>query len=145
MTAKQTYTIREAAELTGLASSTLRYYESVGISPMIKRDESSGHRVYTQDDVELLGWVACLAATGMSIADMREYVANGKEMLHNAQLQMELLKKHDAVLQAELKRLRMRRKYLALKIRYWQAVEVGDKTLAAQLAEQALEVAKQFR
>lgn len=38
------YSIQES----GLAESTLRYYETVGILPHIDRDESSRHRRYSE-------------------------------------------------------------------------------------------------
>ena len=41
------YTIKEASQLSGLPSSTLRYYESIGIIQSVARDGSSGHRTYT--------------------------------------------------------------------------------------------------
>ena len=141
-TEQTTYSIKQAAELTGLSAPTLRYYESVGVCPAIARGESSGHRIYTADDVELLGWIACLAATGMGIAEMRQYVANSKHHTSNAALQIELLQKHDAVLEEDLKRLSLRRDYLALKIRYWQAVEAGDQDLAGRLAQEAISLAQ---
>ena len=72
------YTIKEAAAFTGLPASTLRYYESIGVIAPISRGASSRHRVYDEDDLDQLMWVACLAATGMSVADMRQYVANGQ-------------------------------------------------------------------
>ena len=72
------YTIKEAAALTGLPASTLRYYESIGVIAPVERGESSKHRVFTEADLDQLMWVACLAATGMSVSDMRQYVANGQ-------------------------------------------------------------------
>lgn len=77
-TAQHTYTIKEAAALTGLPASTLRYYESIGVIAPIGRGASSKHRVYDEDDLDQLMWVACLAATGMSVSDMRQYVTNGQ-------------------------------------------------------------------
>ena len=73
----RTYSIKEVAALVGLPPSTLRYYEEVGVIPAIARDPSSGHRLYTEGDLELLTWVACLSASGMAIADMREFVRSG--------------------------------------------------------------------
>ena len=73
----RTYSIKEVAALVGLPASTLRYYEDVNVIPAIARDPSSGHRIYREDDLELLTWVSCLSASGMSIADMREYVRSG--------------------------------------------------------------------
>ena len=75
---QRTYTIKEAAALTGLPASTLRYYESIGVISPVERGESSKHRVFTDADLDQLMWVACLAATGMSVSHMRQYVANGQ-------------------------------------------------------------------
>ena len=89
--AQHTYTIKEASALTGLPASTLRYYESIGVIAPISRGASSGHRVYDEDDLDQLMWVACLAATGMSVADMRQYVANGQLGSAAADQQIDLL------------------------------------------------------
>jgi DNA-binding transcriptional MerR regulator len=82
-TAQHSYTIKEAAALTGLPASTLRYYESIGVITPISRGASSKHRVYDEDDLDQLMWIACLAATGMSVADMRQYVANSRSGWHS--------------------------------------------------------------
>ena len=58
----RTYSIKEVAALVGLPASTLRYYEDVSVIPAIARDPSSGHRIYQEDDLELLTWVSCLSA-----------------------------------------------------------------------------------
>ena len=68
---QHTYTIKEAAALTGLPASTLRYYESIGVIAPVGRGESSKHRVYDESDLDQIMWVACLAATGMSVSDMQ--------------------------------------------------------------------------
>ena len=61
----RTYSIKEVAALVGLPASTLRYYEDVSVIPAIARDPSSGHRIYQEDDLELLTWVSCLSASGI--------------------------------------------------------------------------------
>lgn len=53
---RHTYSIKEAAALTGLPASTLRYYESIGVIEPVGRGESSGHRAYTDDDCEETTW-----------------------------------------------------------------------------------------
>src|SRR6188472_2020751 len=87
----RSYSIKEAAALTGLPASTLRYYESIGVISPVSRGASSGHRVYDEEDLDQLMWVACLAATGMSVSDMRAYVANGSVGPAAAHEQIELL------------------------------------------------------
>ena len=71
-TTQHTYSIKEAAALTGLPASTLRYYESIGVIAPVSRGASSKHRVYDEDDLDQVMWVACLAATGMSVSDMKQ-------------------------------------------------------------------------
>src|SRR3954451_21541182 len=88
---RHAYTIKEAAALTGLPASTLRYYESIGIIAPVSRGASSKHRVYDEDDLDQVTWIACLAATGMSVGDMKKYVANGQLGPAAARQQAELL------------------------------------------------------
>jgi DNA-binding transcriptional MerR regulator len=136
-TTQRSYTIKEAAALTGLPASTLRYYESIGVIHPISRGASSKHRVYDEDDLDQLMWVACLAATGMSVGDMREYVANGALGPSAAAQQIELLAAQDRRLEAEAEHLALRQRYVRLKITYWQAVEAGDTDRAEEIGREA--------
>lgn len=142
---RHTYSIKEAAALTGLPASTLRYYESIGVIAPVGRGESSGHRVYTDDDLDLLTWVACLSATGMSVSDMQRYVANGALGAAAARQQMELLATQQERLAREAELIAVRQRYVALKIDYWTAVEAGDDARAAQLSGQARALADSLR
>ena len=64
------HTIREASMISGLPESTLRYYEQIGIIAPIARDPSSGHRAYTDEDIQSLVTISCLSATGMPLDAM---------------------------------------------------------------------------
>jgi DNA-binding transcriptional MerR regulator len=131
-TTPRTYSIKEAAALTGLPASTLRYYESIGVISPISRGASSKHRVYDEHDLDQLMWVACLAATGMSVSDMRSYVANGQLGPSAAAEQIELLSRQAERLAVEAEQVAIRQRYVRLKIDYWHAVAAGD-TECAQL------------
>jgi DNA-binding transcriptional MerR regulator len=125
-TAQHRYTIKEAAALTGLPASTLRYYESIGVIPPISRGASSKHRLYDEDDLDQLMWVACLAATGMSVSDMRRYLANGQLGPAAAGEQIDLLAQQERRLALEADQIALRQRYVRLKIDYWRAVQAGD-------------------
>lgn len=140
-TGGRTFSIKEAAALTGLPASTLRYYESVGVVAPVGRSASSGHRVYTEDDLDVLTWVACLNATGLSISDMRRYVENGAAGRAAAGQQIELLAAQRDRLAREAELLAVRRRYVQLKIDYWQAVADGDQDRARALSDEALALA----
>jgi DNA-binding transcriptional MerR regulator len=134
---ERTYTIKEAAALAGLPASTLRYYESIGVTAPVARGESSGHRVYTDADVELLTGVACMAAIGMPVSDMRHYVENGRLGPGAAEQQIALLTERAERLAEEARLVRARRKYVTIKIDYWHAVAAGDEAEAGRLAGEA--------
>jgi DNA-binding transcriptional MerR regulator len=144
-TTQHTYTIKEAAALTGLPASTLRYYESIGVIAPISRGASSKHRVYDQDDLDQLMWVACLAATGMSISDMRQYVANGQLGPAAAGEQIELLAEQERRLAVEAEHVAVRQRYVRLKIDYWQSVEAGDSARAELVSGEARTLADRLK
>jgi DNA-binding transcriptional MerR regulator len=127
-TTRHDYSIKEAAALTGLPASTLRYYESIGVISPVSRGASSKHRVYDEQDLDQIMWVACLAATGLSVSDMKEYVANGQLGPSAAGEQISLLTAQQERLAEESKHLALRQRYVALKIDYWRAVAAGDRT-----------------
>ncbi len=141
---RRTYTIKEAAALSGLPASTLRYYESIGVIAPVSRDASSGHRVYDEDDLDQLTWIACLAATGLSVSDMKQYVANGRRGPEAAAEQVALLTAQAERLEQETERLRVRQRYVALKVAYWTAVSAGDTAEAERLAQEASTLADEL-
>ena len=141
----RTYSIKEVAALVGLPPSTLRYYEDVSVIPAIARDPSSGHRIYTEGDLELLTWVACLSASGMSIADMRDYVRSGLGVDRDISEFISLLEQQDARLQEEAQIIELRREFLHTKVDYWRAVKREDALEVERLDTCARELAERLK
>lgn len=144
-TTQRTYSIKETAALTGLAASTLRYYESIGVIGPIERGETSSHRIYSEDDLELLTSVACLSATGMSVDDMRTYVANGAIGPSAGTEQLRLLIGQQRRLVLEAEQIELRKQYVQIKIAYWEAVGAGDAARADALSDQARALADDLK
>ena len=141
----RTYSIKEVAALVGLPASTLRYYEDVSVIPAIARDPSSGHRIYQEDDLELLTWVSCLSASGMSIADMREYVRSGLGGERDISEFITLLEQQDERLREEAQILELRREFLRTKVSYCRAVKGGDVQEAERLDAAARALAERLK
>ena len=144
-TTQHSYTIKEAAALTGLPPSTLRYYESIGVIAPVSRGASSKHRLYDEDDLDQIMWVACLAATGMSVSDMRQYVVNGRLGPQAATEQIELLQQQERRLAAEAEQIALRTRYVRLKADYWAAVRAGDEARTALLTTEARALADELK
>ena len=141
----RTYSIKEVAALVGLPPSTLRYSEEVGVIPAIARDPSSGNRIYTEGDLELLTSVACLSASGMAIADMREFVRSGLGGDRDISEFISLLEQQDVRLQEEAQIIELRREFLRTKVEYWRAIKSGDALEAERLDTRARELAERLK
>jgi DNA-binding transcriptional MerR regulator len=129
-------TIAEAVARCGLPESTLRYWERIGLVRPIDRDASSHHRRYSREDVATLETLANLRAVGLSIEDMRAYLAGARRGDEAAGEQRALFEAHARRLADEVNALELRGRYLDLKVQYWSAREVGDLDKAADVAEE---------
>mgnify|MGYP001787946996 FL=1 len=141
----RTYSIKEVAALVGLPPSTLRYYEEVGVITAIARDPSSGHRIYTEGDLELLKSVACFSASGMALADMRAFVRSGLGGDRDISEFISLLEQQDVRLQEEAQIIELRREFLRTKVEYWRAIKSGDALEAERLDTRARELAERLK
>ncbi|WP_341279625.1 MerR family transcriptional regulator [Paenibacillus sp. FSL H8-0537] len=67
------YTIKEAAEQSGLSEDTIRYYEKIGVLPQAERKNNT-HRFYREKDIETMKMLVCLKKTGMSLDEIRPFI-----------------------------------------------------------------------
>ena len=63
--------IGELADLVGVSTRTIRYYEEIGLLNSIKRAEG-GKRVYTDLDVQHLKFIKRLKHLGLPLSEMHE-------------------------------------------------------------------------
>ena len=68
------YSVKTMAEKVNLSPHVLRYYEKEGLLPHVERT-SGGIRHYSDEDLEWISLICCLKNTGMSIKQIRDFVA----------------------------------------------------------------------
>lgn len=117
----------------------------MGLIGPIERDVSSKHRTYGEDDVNLIVGIACLSATGMSIADMRKYMDNFRSGKDAAKEQKSLLEAQKKLLAKEAESVVLRQKYVDVKIAYWSAAEAGDEAAKNAASEKAWQLAAKLK
>lgn len=139
------YTLQEVVERSGLSEHTLRYYERIGLLEPIERDQSSGHRRYTADDLHIIEVMACLRATGMSIDHMRKFLELARAGQTGAQELADLFEAHRQQLELELARKQEHLRYLGLKVDFWQAFAVGDEAKMREISAETEALAKHIR
>lgn len=67
------YSIGQVARKTGLTTHTLRYYEKEGLLPFVRKN-SSGLRVFSDNDLGWLAMIECLKETGMPLKGIKQYI-----------------------------------------------------------------------
>ena len=68
------YSAKKAAEITGLTTAALRYYEKEKLLPQIARN-SQKYRQYTDEDIEWIKMIQCMRMANIPIQSIKKYVA----------------------------------------------------------------------
>ena len=66
--------MKEASKKTGLSYGTLKFYCNEGLIPGVKRDKNN-YRVFDDKTIAWIESLSCLRGCGMSIQEMKEYLA----------------------------------------------------------------------
>ena len=127
-----TLTIQDVSRQSGLSEPTLRYYEDVGLLGPIARDERSGHRRYSEGDLDAAQVLACLRAMGVGIEDMRTYQANRRRGHAAAGDQRDILLRHAERVEEQIVTLRVHLDYLRVKAALWDARDRDDVAAEAE-------------
>ena len=111
------YSIKQAAQATGVSIATLRYYEQEGLLRNIQR-LPNGHRRYSEQDILWIEFLICLRDSGMAIQELKQYVTlcyrpgTGHE-------RCALLEAHRIALQAKIASLQHRLERIDDKINWY--------------------------
>ena len=68
------YSMKEACTLTHMTYENLKFYCNEGLVPNVKRDRRN-YRVFDEHDIKWIQSLNCLKSCGMSIAEMKQYLA----------------------------------------------------------------------
>lgn len=68
------YTMKEVCQKLDMTYETLKYYCNEGLIPNVKRDKNN-YRIFDENTVNWIGSLSCLKKCGMSISDMKKYLA----------------------------------------------------------------------
>ncbi|OIK12098.1 MerR family transcriptional regulator [Bacillus sp. MUM 13] len=108
------YSIGEAAQIAGVSTHTLRYYEKENI--ILPNRNENGDRKYTESHLQWLKFVLKLKETQMPITKIKEYALLYTEGEHTAIHRLKLLENHKHAIENQLKTLKETNKMLEHKI-----------------------------
>ncbi len=120
------YSIGEVANQTGIAISTLRYYDREGMFPDMERS-NGGIRVFSDREMNTLQIIECLKTSGMSIKEIKEFLCWCKEGDSSLQKRQEMFHKRLEAVQKQIDDLQNTMNILRYKCWYYDTA-VADGT-----------------
>lgn len=96
------------AELSGLSTQTIRYYESIDLLAEPERTPA-GYRQYSADAVERLRFVRDAQASGLSLAEVEALLSMKDASLDTCAHTLSFLHRHVAEIDAQIERLQAAR------------------------------------
>lgn len=118
------YTMMQVCRELDLTYQTLKFYCNEGLVPNVKR-AANNYRVFDEHDVNWIRSLACLKRCGMSIQEMKEYLALCLQGQSTIPRRMELLENYKRSLHARMAELQDSLDFIAWKENFYREVLEG--------------------
>ncbi len=125
----QTYTIKQISELFHIPSSTLRYYEDMGLLVDVQRTPN-GQRCYTEEHIQRLYAIGCFKNTGLSIAKMQDFFQYENNIESHIDDIIQLVTEHESSVKEQIARLKNELDHIEHKVRYYNGIKKAMDTNA---------------
>lgn len=135
MKVEKKYRIGEFSRKIHLTPTTLRYYESENL--LVAQRDKTGQRFYTDSDFRWLKFILHLKGTGMTISELKEYIALRAQGDSTIKKRLQLLKQVKTRGEKEMAELADNLQVLEQKIAWYEGKQdhtvADDETFAAYL------------
>lgn len=137
------YSIREIANRMNVTTATLRYWDSEGLLPSVKK--VNGIRVFEDKDFKWLRVLNCMKKINMPIKKIKEYVELAQQGDFTLQERYEMILEQKKVIQKQIEDLNTCLKEFEYKTWYYEtAIKAGTERVVENVTsmEPTLEVDK---
>jgi DNA-binding transcriptional MerR regulator len=118
------YTIKQVAEKLDLTAYTIRYYEKEGVLPFVERDEN-GNRIFNDNDIEWVMLIRCLRDTGMSVGEIKRYVALCMQGDTTMEVRRQIISQHKCAVEQKIEQMNDYLARINKKLRYYDEFVIG--------------------
>ena len=126
------YTMMHACRETDMTYQALKFYCNQGLVPNVKRDQNN-RRVFDEHDIKWIKDLMCLNRCGMSIQEMKEYLALCLEGPSTIPQRKVLLEKKQQALQESIRELEDSVAYIDWKQNFYDEVLAGKRPYVSNL------------
>lgn len=118
------YSIRQIADMMGVSTATIRYYDEEGLLPNVKR--INGRRVFEDENFKWLRLLNCMKHINMPIKKIKEYVKLAQKGDPTLQERYNLILEQKKIIQTEIEKLNICLNEFEYKEWYYKtAIEAG--------------------
>lgn len=128
------YTMMQVCREINMTYQTLKFYCNEGLVPNVKRD-GNNRRIFDERDVKWIKDLACLKKCGMSIQEMKAYLALCLQGQSTILQGKELLAKKQEALQASIRELEDSVAYIDWKQNFYDEVLSGQRPYVSNLIQ----------
>lgn len=118
------YTVKDAAQITGLTEHAIRFYTDKGLVPSIQRNPNN-IRIFDEQSVNWLHGIRCLKQSGMPIEHIKMYINLCLEGDATIQQRYELMMQHKEAALVKLEEAKRHIAHLEEKTELYQAILQG--------------------
>ena len=126
------YTMMQACRETDMTYQALKFYCNQGLVPNVKRDQNN-RRVFDEHDIKWIKDLTCLKRCGMSIQEMKEYLALCLEGPSTIPQRKVLLEKKQQALRESIRELEDSVAYIDWKQNFYDEVLEGKRPYVSNL------------
>ena len=130
--AKKLHTMKETCELTGMAYENLKNYCNTGLVPNVKRS-ANNRRVFDDHDIAWIKSLTCLKKCGMTIEEMKQYLAYCLQGPASIPVRKVMLEKKLAILEEKKKDIQESIDYIGWKQNFYNDVLSGKRPYISDL------------
>ena len=118
----KTYNIREIGQIFDVPSSTLRYYEELGILPEVKRDEHK-QRVYTDEYIDRLQAITCFKRTGLPMSKIHDFFEYAENLRDNIDKVVDMMENHEKYIVDQMEKMQQDLDHIRQKVRFYNGIK----------------------
>ena len=126
------YTMLQTCKETGMTYQALKFYCNEGLVPNVKRDKNN-RRVFDERDIQWIGSLTCLKKCGMSIQEMKAYLALCLQGESTIPQRKEMLAQKQAALRETMRELQESIAYIDWKQSFYDDVLSGQRPYESSL------------
>ncbi len=126
------YTMMQTCKETGMTYQALKFYCNEGLVPNVKRDKND-RRIFDERDIAWINSLVCLKKCGMSIQEMKDYLALCLQGEATIPQRKELLAQKQKALYAAIGELQDSIAYIDWKRNFYDEVLSGKRPYESNL------------